>query len=78
MPEMIDPNAAEQREIQKRGVNVNFAGQLMLSMVQGCPGMADPKMGTKPEDLFAFAIGVAEQMGLYMNRPFDVPGRLIS
>lgn len=71
----INPKAAEEREMAQRNANLQFAGQLMLSMMQGSVAMVG---GVTPEQVFQFAMGVAEQMSLYFGRPFDEPTRLVS
>ncbi len=71
----IDPQAAEKREMGQRNANLQFAGQLMLSLVQGNVAMVG---AVKPEDVFQFAMGIAEQMHIYFSRPFDEPTRLVS
>ena len=76
-PEIIDPQAAEKREMAQRNANLHFAGQLMLSMLSGKADIAGCANIT-PQELFQFAIGVAEQMNLYFSRPFDEPNRLVN
>lgn len=75
MPEVIDPQASEKREMQQRGANLQFAGQFMLAMAQGRPEILEL---ASPEGLFEYAIAVADQMRIYINRPFDEPSRLVS
>lgn len=79
MPELINANASAEREMQQRNANLQFAGQLMLSMVQGQAkvSMKDMEVEVTPEELFSFAIGVAEQMNVYFRRPIDEPSRLV-
>lgn len=72
---IIDSQASEKRELQTRAANINYAGQLMMAMVTGKPEVVE---NVTPEKLFQFAIGVADQIQLYLGRPFDEPGRLVS
>ena len=73
----INPKAAEEREMAQRNANLQFAGQLMLSMMHGKADIAGGANIT-PEELFNFSMAVAEQMSLYFKRPFDEPSRLVS
>lgn len=72
-PGIIDPQAAEKREMQRRAANVNFASGLLSAMAQGRPDIAKEL----PSELFTFAIGCAEQIQMYLERPFDEPSRLV-
>lgn len=73
MPEMIDPQRAEKQEMHNRQVNIQFAGNMMLNMATAGLEMTEQS----PEKIFAFAIGCAEQMRIYMERPLEEASKLI-
>lgn len=72
MPELINPDAALEREMQKRGNNAQLAAQLLSSMLQGQAQVAGGSSVT-PAELVKFALAIADGIRAYVTAPLDEP-----